>query len=195
MPPLVISFFTPDYEAWAQTLIASCERHGYAADVQAVDLPGLPDWRSRVAQKGPAMLAAMRLHGCPLLWLDADSEIRERPDLFDDPPFDFAACQAPASGFLRSGTVYVRPAAWPLLQRTAELCLLFPQQGHERNLTAAWLATRQLYRSEILDSAYNTVPSMLDDDDAPDPIYILSNHESGGGYRNPAKPATEAAPR
>jgi len=182
MTPLVVSFYTDEYAEFASTLIASCERFGYDCEVLAADLRELRDWRSRVAQKGPWLLAAMQRHDRPLLWLDADSEILLRPDLFDDPPFDFACCRAPCSGFFRSGTLYVRPAALPLLERCAFRCEDRPQDGHERNLTAAWDATSRRYRTRELPRGYNAVPSMLDDPQPPDPVFIISNHQSGGGY-------------
>lgn len=75
MPPLVISYYTPDneYQRWAQTLLASCRRAGYQTDIQSVTLPGRSTWEERVAYKAEFLLHRMQAHKAPLLWLDADS--------------------------------------------------------------------------------------------------------------------------
>jgi len=186
---LVISFYTPDneYAKWAETLKRSVERCGYEHEIRAVSFPECGTWSGRCAHKGPYILDAMKRHNRPLLWLDADSEMIKAPVLFDDPPFDFAVTQIAKSGRLKSGTMYVAPAAMKLLERTARLCVMRPNMAHEKNLTAAWRVTRREYRTRILPRGYNHVPKnaknhYVGHETWDGVIWIQSNAANGSGY-------------
>jgi hypothetical protein len=185
MMPVVVSFYTPSYKAWAEYLLASCIGFGLDHEIEARYMPASWDWRRRCAVKGPYMLWALHRHAPrPILWIDADSEIKGQLTLFDDPPFDLAFART-AGGNVRSGTVYAGPAAGPILRVAAELCRAFPELGHERNLHTAVSQTHTGARIQTLDAGYNRVPDqILPEGSWAGVMYIEANGRSHGGGVN-----------
>ena len=183
----MVSFYTPDNEfsEWVGCLRESVEAFGFEGDIQARELPS--GWFSRASFKGQFMWEMMQKHQRPLLWLDADSEIVRKPEIFlEEPPWDFACQYEVGLKRFRTGTVYVTPKASELLELAADLCAKRPKWGHERNFTEAWLKTRHSYRSFFLDARYNAAKwkHSLPPEDA----FIRSNHKSNGGQRNATQP-------
>jgi hypothetical protein len=105
--PLYCSFFTPAYAEHAAGLVASLDAFGLPHDVRAVEGGG--SWVANVNRKAGFLLERMRRHpGRPLVWLDADARVRQRPDLFDSLTCDFAAHWRHGVELL-SGTMYWGP--------------------------------------------------------------------------------------
>lgn len=109
------------YEEEARRLVESAERHGVRVHLETPEPAG--SWVQNCAMKGPFVLEMLRKIGGPVLWLDADAEIKGPLDFFGTIDADVAAYRSP-TGELLSGTVYLSgsPASIALAERWAELC-------------------------------------------------------------------------
>lgn len=116
--PIVVSFYTPAYEAHAHALEKSCRLFGLETDIVAV--PQADNWHNTVNLKPKIIKAALERHKRPVLWLDADARIRAYPEYFDGLQADAAFCFVDWDLFpekrgcrrgeeLLAGTCYFRP--------------------------------------------------------------------------------------
>lgn len=92
--PLVISFFTEGYEPWAEQLVEDCDQFEMECVVRKMKSRG--SWRANVGMKPQFIVNMLALYERPVVWLDADARIRQRPVRFEelahtDPVIDFAA--------------------------------------------------------------------------------------------------------
>lgn len=134
MTPLFVSCFTPDYADEARGLIET---------LNAFDLPhyvaefgNRGDWVRNCANK-PIFLREVRAtnHGRPLVWIDADARIRQRPTLFENMAADFAAHWKDGKELL-GGTLFFGPSdgAGELIEQWDRECKMFPSEWDQANL-------------------------------------------------------------
>lgn len=90
MTPVILSYYTVDtpYEALAARLRASCERLGLEHYLKP--LPSLGSWEANCAMKARVCRNAWQELHRPILWVDADAVIHQRPDLVLGTSVDFA---------------------------------------------------------------------------------------------------------
>jgi hypothetical protein len=134
MPPLYVSFFTPAYAEEAAGLVASLDALGLPHHVRAVRDRGR--WAANCGLKAAFIAAEMELNpGRPVVWLDADARVRQRPALFDAIDCDLAAHWRHGVELL-SGTLYIAPtdAARDLLSRWNRRCEAAPEVWDQVNL-------------------------------------------------------------
>jgi len=112
--PVIVSFYTKDtlYEKEVQNLIASCEQLNLDFDI--VSVPNLGDWNSNCHLKPPFILDRLKKHQRPVLWLDADSVILQKPTLFDETDNHFMVRMREEVDFdhfdkVITSTLYVKP--------------------------------------------------------------------------------------
>ena len=90
MFPTVISFYTEktSYEREAQDLIASCEKFhlSYVVD----EVPNFGSWEKNCCFKPKYILEKLASLNIPVLWLDADAIIYQKPSLFENLTTDLA---------------------------------------------------------------------------------------------------------
>jgi hypothetical protein len=108
--PVLVSFYSNDsyYQQAADNLRADCLRVGLDCDIEQLDGPPDQSWPDICRRKVPYLLEKHRKHARAILWLDVDSRLAGRPDIFDGATCDMA-------GFLR-GRRYLRgfdPLALP----------------------------------------------------------------------------------
>ncbi len=107
--PIFVSFCTPDYEPCAGRLLESLGEHGLEGHI--VRLPSKGRWDLNARRKPAFIREMIDLHrGRPVVWTDADSVVRRRPDLFWTTKADVAVMRFtwPGSGLREciTGTVY-----------------------------------------------------------------------------------------
>ncbi|HMB72114.1 MAG TPA: hypothetical protein VKQ06_00970, partial [Gammaproteobacteria bacterium] len=108
--PIVVSLYSSHdyYREAAERLRADCNRLNIESDIVELAGSGDKDWISICRAKVPFFLEMFDKHERPILWLDADSRLRDWPVVFDGLRCDLA-------GFLR-GLRYLRdfdPVALP----------------------------------------------------------------------------------
>ncbi len=82
MSPVIISYFTKGslYEKDAKQLQASCERFGLEYLIEGIEPFG--KWHHHTCYKPTYILQKMETLKRPVLWIDADAEIVQKPTLF-----------------------------------------------------------------------------------------------------------------
>jgi hypothetical protein len=108
--PMLVSFWCGGdyYREAARLLREDCERVGLDHDIVEIESATSEDWIAACRRKIPFYLEMHRKHRRPILWLDVDSRLTRRPEIFDGATCDIA-------GFLR-GFRYLRdfdPQALP----------------------------------------------------------------------------------
>lgn len=88
--PLVVSYHTgaEPYVSRAKRLAASCER--LEIDCEIYKLNDAGTWIQNVAMKGPFLHEVMKRQQCPIMWIDADGYLIERPEQLKGLEADFA---------------------------------------------------------------------------------------------------------
>jgi hypothetical protein len=120
MPPVIVSFYTPAYEAEAREMERTARAFGFFTDVRAV--PDLGDWANNCAMKPAVIRDRMQDYpGRAVVWLDADARVRKPPVLLCHLRCDFAAHWRYEVELL-SGTMFWGPtaAARTLAERWAQ---------------------------------------------------------------------------
>lgn len=197
--PIVVNFHTPDraYTEYAEKLAASCALHGIEL-FQKV-LPKKQSWCETCALKGPFCLWAFEELKRPIIWIDADAEVRQNPIRIMESNDDFAI-YARLGGLVRrqagreeiklpanwpgdekprwfdSGTVMFNdtPAAHELLKRWAVLCLENPHLYDQWTLQQAWADTKMVteLRTDWLPHGYCKIDKMAWEKNQPKHLYI-----------------------
>ena len=117
-PYIVCGWYTPDYAAWADKLIASLDAHGIPHDfVECPKLPG--SWEANTMAKPAQLLAAMDRHPSKcIVFLDVDctvlGDLAPLAGIGGDVGFYMRTKWRRSGGMrfgARSGTVVVRPTA------------------------------------------------------------------------------------
>lgn len=89
MKPVVVTMATDDrYLAYARKLAQSCDAHGLPCMI--VRRPDLGTWVENTNQKPDVIRTALNDSDGPVLWIDADAEVRAEPALLYDSEADFA---------------------------------------------------------------------------------------------------------
>jgi hypothetical protein len=102
--PLFISFHTPDYALPAKHLEESCKEQGVRLHSKRLDPAGT--WRENCAMKGQFVLDCLLEFKCPVVWVDADAQLKAKPRLFQKIGCDFAAFWPEGRRTLLSGTLF-----------------------------------------------------------------------------------------
>lgn len=125
-PFRVVSFYTrgSDYRRHAKNLESSCRSLEIPCSISSIEPQDT--WVRNCAQKGPFLLRELQKATSPLVWLDADAEVRQYPRLFDSPDFEFGAYWKGEK--LLSGTLYLAPTLETIriVRLWAELCRTIP---------------------------------------------------------------------
>jgi hypothetical protein len=142
---LIVSFYTRDYLEHAHRLSRSCRDFGYRYWIEAFSDTG--SWVRNCARKGDLVWRALASTNEPVLWLDADAEIKRPLDLFDGLDTDFAVYRAEHAGpkhRFRSGTVWINSTrgGYSLAGDWAELCQEIPGKWDQEHLYHAWKANQ-----------------------------------------------------
>ena len=121
--PIIVSYYTADtpYATMATRLRASCE--SLDLDHYIVALESLGSWEANTAAKASVCRLAWEQVGRPILWVDADAVIHQRPELLRGASADFAVHRWKGQYFA-SGTVFFNqtPMARQLLNRWVHRC-------------------------------------------------------------------------
>ena len=89
--PIIVSFYTKGsiYEENVVKLKESLWRYSLKCDIQRID--GRGNWHENIKIKPRFIRDMMLKHkGRPIVWVDADAVIKDKPDLFDSLKCDFA---------------------------------------------------------------------------------------------------------
>jgi len=159
-PVTVANFYTPNgpYPKYAQGLRDSCKR--LKVPCMSIKVRDQGTWVKNCSTKGLFMEQIMRVMARPLLWIDADATLDQRPDMLRDCGADFGvyAFSGPrrrtACGrvvnlpdewpdppkWFNSGTIYFNNTTGGLdmLARWAELCRVDDGQWDQWTLQQAW---------------------------------------------------------
>lgn len=157
----VVSFFTGDgvYRQFAEKLRASCERFGVPYDIE--EFPSTGDWIRNLAKKPRFLIDKLDRHGGPVVWMDADCEIRQDPALLragsGEGGVDFMCYNLladrgngirdeydPTRLHASSGVMYVAdtPAARGFIAQWGEMCEENPDQRDDFVLNYAFARRR-----------------------------------------------------
>ncbi len=138
--PLIVSCFTTatPYEEMAARLVASCDQLGLEHDVRPIEPRG--SWEANCAAKATFLRDIHREARRPILWVDADAEVRQAPALLTAAPWDVAIHKWRRRK-LASGTIYfgAGESAARLLEAWAERCEREPRVWDQHHLALAWL--------------------------------------------------------
>lgn len=162
---IVVSFFTPGqiYRDYAKRLKASCDALGLKHWIVEHDDQG--SWVENCARKGPFCFETMEFLDCPMVWIDVDAVVKQRPVLLDDATCDFAVntfhgqrrrripggktVELPEDWsdpprWFNSGTVFFgnTDPSRALLAAWADLCLESPHELDQILLQKAWCQVR-----------------------------------------------------
>ncbi|MGH8897004.1 MAG: putative nucleotide-diphospho-sugar transferase [Egibacteraceae bacterium] len=90
--PVFVSFWTPNYVAAGERLLASLKTHAPDWGVDVETLPHLGYWRRNVRQKPAFVLRKLKTWADrPVIWIDADAELVALPTALLDIKTDVAA--------------------------------------------------------------------------------------------------------
>ena len=91
--PLLISFYAGAqyYHDCAAALASRCDALGIPHDIENLETQGEVAWDAICRMKSGFIARKLREAGRPVVWVDVDTEILQRPDFFDGAPYDFAA--------------------------------------------------------------------------------------------------------
>jgi hypothetical protein len=177
--PLIVSYYTEGtaYEDEARQMMESCDRLGLEYDVAA--MPNLDCWDANVAQKTEACLAAWLRHGRPILWVDADATLLERPSLLAGSLADVGIHRW-SNWQLAGGTLFFNqtPLGERVLRRWLERCRREPQVLDQVSLDLTW---EEITASAPLDTLWlpRRYYQIFDKDpDADEPTVILHGQAS-----------------
>ena len=78
----IISFYTDDYRDEVSVLEKSLDRLSLPYDLEFVKSKG--DWKENAFYKIPFIIRKLKQYGHPLVWLDADAEVLQFPEEFNN---------------------------------------------------------------------------------------------------------------
>ena len=140
---IVISYFTPDYAEHADRLRTSCRQFGYRYWVEPIKETG--SWLQNCAAKGEFVRRAIQASSEPVLWLDADAEIKGSLYALENIGADLAIHEDASLKHmrpyrLRSGTMLFGcdPPSLALATKWAERCKQHPEKLDQETLLDAW---------------------------------------------------------
>lgn len=134
--PVIVSFFTPNYTLYAQTMKKSVERYGFETDIVPINTRG--QWIDNMYYRAEFIMYMLKKHRRDVVWMDCDAIMNRYPDIFDDFKSDlgvyyheWSPSQFYPNGFreLCGGTMYFsyQPAVLGLVNRWMELNNTLPR--------------------------------------------------------------------
>ena len=108
----LVSFYTESYADYASRLRASAVEWNVPAFI--VPIPSAGKWVQNCAHKAEFLFACLKGGIGPILWVDADAEIKQRLEFLEDFGGDFGVRKregrmAEKCGPFMSGTLYLKP--------------------------------------------------------------------------------------
>lgn len=150
MTPLFIGFFTIDtpYQYEVVECIETLDRFGLAHQFIGVEPRG--SWARNCALKPSAILSLMDQHpGETLVYLDTDSRVRRRPELFDRITTDLAVHYRDGHELL-SSVIYLGPGARPAIEAWDRECRAFIESGSREHCLFEQLALQRVLERGIV---------------------------------------------
>jgi len=138
---LIFTAYTPAYREYAEALDVSCQLWGFALFV--IPIPESGSWVKNCARKGHLCDATRGQSSGPILWLDADAEVRRSLDGLDALCEGYDVAHGARGKKVLSGTVWLAdtPKASELCEDWAARCTAEPQVWDQRHLADAIEAT------------------------------------------------------
>jgi hypothetical protein len=136
--PIYVAYYTANtpYADEASELVKTLDAFGLEHDVVAV--PALGTWAENCSQKPRVIRDAMLRHeGRPIVYLDSDARVRQRPEMFDRMPRDVDLAVHYLDGNeLLSGTLYFGATAggWKLVSEWTKVCREQPSAWDQLSL-------------------------------------------------------------
>ena len=161
--PLIISFYTPDsiYEKEIEDLKASCEKLNLPYHFEKRVCKG--KWVVNVNEKPKFILEKLKEFKRPIIWVDADAIIVQRPSFFRNLDCDFAVRIDPKQddqfhSKVIAATCYARysDAAIKLLERWIERCEEGKETGGRPALDQEYL--RDIIHNESYQAKIESLP-------------------------------------
>ena len=168
----VVSFATPKYEEEIQPLLKGLKEFNIPYEIHLI--PAFESWQLANHHKAIFIKEMLLKHQHPVVWLDADTEIRQNPKLFDKLDCDVAV------NFFRDvqlcgGVMYFAPSAVALIDRWIEENNNHPERWESENLHAV-LGEAKLFK---LPREYCTF-DLCDDQSNP----VLWSRQASRKWRN-----------
>lgn len=101
--PTYVSFFTPEYQSFADNLELSLRKYGLKYEIRKIQ--SLGKWAKNCNYKPAFIREMMEKYNTPIVWLDADASVEGYPFLFDNTIADIAVHYRRGHELL-SGTIY-----------------------------------------------------------------------------------------
>lgn len=137
--PLIVSYYTIDtpYEEEAKRFISDCEKLSLEYKVEPVQSKG--NWEKNCSYKAMFLRDMMRKLHRPILWVDIDAVIHNRPEILEGAACDFAVYKHNRWQFC-SGTLFFNntPLSLLLLEKWAEISNSQPEMWDQTTLDMAW---------------------------------------------------------
>lgn len=127
MFPTIVSFYTKNtgYEKEIEGLIDSCKKFNLKTSIDAI--ANLGSWEKNCSFKPKYILKKLTTLKCPILWLDADAIVFQKPSIFETLKADialFVAQDLPDNHHskISSGTLFINytPSALHILKEWVE---------------------------------------------------------------------------
>lgn len=157
--PLIVSFYTDDssYPQHAQRLRAECEQLGLAHHIERRASAG--GYLQNTCQKPAFIRDCLAQFRRPVLWIDVDGTLRQRPEFFLAQGWDFQARRMPPQRprTWHVGTMYWAPTPAALafvdhwVERTGEL-------SDESSLEQSWRALGHTLTARDIPPTYFEIP-------------------------------------
>jgi len=125
--PIVVGYYTKGtpYELEYRKLVVSLEALEYEYDYKAID--SLGSWQKNTQVKAKIIEEMIIKHKRPILYLDVDAVMIQKPVLLDTVTTPIAAVHFADSGELLSGTIYLTTKALPTVKRWQAINALYPE--------------------------------------------------------------------
>jgi hypothetical protein len=133
---LIVSFATPKYEEELMPLLKGLREYDIPHHIEL--FPGKGTWQKNNHYKADFIYEKLQRYQQPIVWLDADTEIRQYPDLFNTLKCDIAVNYFKGKQ-LCGGVMYFdySPAAFTLIQLWQEENARHPDRWESDNLDRA----------------------------------------------------------
>lgn len=142
----VVSFYTQGnaYEQYAERLRQSLLKHDIPHELTPVSIAG--NWERICAHKSTFIREKWHQSPLPIVWLDADATVEQKPTLFDEIDSDFAIHKWDGWQFA-TGTIYFgkSEAVKKLLDQWVLRCEAAPDTWDQIHLQSAWCDISALF--------------------------------------------------
>jgi len=171
--PLFVAFGTPDYEWHLSELAHTLQEFRLAHEIHYV--PCLKDWNLNAQHKAVVIASCLEKHDRPIVYLDADARVKQKPVRFWGLDADFAAhWREYRHGELLSGTLYFEPtdAARKLVAGWIQTNADCPRKWDQLNLSRCVEGFRAGLRIKELPASYCSIFDAKDMHDKEHPPVI-----------------------